>query len=339
MTEGFPEQPPEEGSSFWSEFSPRSIIRTVWKRRMCIGLVWLVLAICSGAVVHKLPAVYTSEAVIVVDSQKIPEKFVSATVASDLQDRIETIKQQILTSGKLKKIIYDYSLYRDKRKTHFEEEILELMRRDISITLIESVRAGGLGRPGAFRIGYTGSEPTLVAQVANRLANLYVQENLTTREVQAQGTSEFLETQLQEAKRRLDQLEASVSSYKLKHIDELPQQQDALVGALAQLRIQLEANRDAINRAQQTKIILENSLSAAEMNLAGYLRASEPVSDESAPNPVAGTATPATPRKSEDIANRVGYPSRTLSRRSSGRDTAPCCPRVRPTVRGAGTGA
>ena len=104
----------------------------------------------------------------------------------------------------------------------------------------------------------------MVAQVTNRLANLYIDENLKTREVQAEGTSEFISTQLQEAKRKLDELEAAVSKYKLAHNGELPQQEAALIGTLSRLQSELEANRDAINRAEQAKLVLDNTLSTLE---------------------------------------------------------------------------
>jgi uncharacterized protein involved in exopolysaccharide biosynthesis len=127
-------------------------------------------------------------------------------------------------------------------------------------------------RPGAFRIGYQGGQPALVMQVANRLTDLYVEQNLKTREGQAAGTSDFLDTQLREAKKRLDELEASVSTYKLAHNGELPQQEAALSGTLSRLQIELEANRDAINRAQQTKVILEGSSNAMEATIAAQTR-------------------------------------------------------------------
>ena len=250
-------------------FSPLSILRTIWKRKLSIGLTWLLVGGIGAGVVYKLPAVYSSEAVILVDSQKIPEKYVSSTVSTDLQDRIATISQQILSSMRLKKIIEDFDLYRDERKSHFEEEILEIMHRDIKITL----ERGWTGnRPGAFRVSYEGATPAVVAQVANRLANYYIEENLKTREVQAAGTSEFMQNQLQEAKKRLDELEAAVSEYKLKHNGELPQQENALSGTLSRLQVELEANRDALNRAQERKLALENTLNLAEATTAAMIK-------------------------------------------------------------------
>ena len=265
----------EEPASGHPGFSLRSIARTVWKRKFCIVAAWILLSLVTVGVVRRLPAVYLAESLILVDSQKIPEKFVSATVDSDLEARISAIRQQILSSGELKKIINEYGLYQKERKTRFEEEILDLMRRDISIDLVLGSSANNK-RPGAFRIGYQGPDPALVARVANRLTDLYVEQNSKTREAQAEGTSEFLDTQLREAKNRLDELEAAVSAYKLKHNGELPQQEASLASALAGLHTRLQANLDAISRAQQTKIIQESALNAMESSGAAQVRALQP---------------------------------------------------------------
>jgi polysaccharide biosynthesis transport protein len=241
--------------------SPLSIARVLWKHKYSLGILWASISMIGFAVVHRMPAIYASEAMILVDSQKIPEKYVSSTVSTDLQDRIQTISQQILSSTQLKKVIDEFDLYHAQRKKLFEEEILETMRKDITINL----ERGWTGnRPGAFRIGYQGPNPSVVAQVANRLADLYIDENLKTREVQAEGTSEFISMQLQEAKKKLDELESAVSQYKLAHNGELPQQEGTLNGTLSRLQTELEANRDAINRAEQTKLFLENTLNTLD---------------------------------------------------------------------------
>jgi polysaccharide chain length determinant protein (PEP-CTERM system associated) len=271
----------EERTSGLPAFSPLSILRTIWKRKIRITVAWVLFTVCAVAVVRLLPPVYLAETVVLVDSQKIPEKFVSATVADDLEERIASIRQMLLSGAELKKVIEEFGLYREERKTQFEEEILELMRKDITITL-ESAMPGSNGasrakRPGAFRIGYQGSDRTMVMQVANRLTDLYVEQNLKTREGQAAGTSDFLETQLRDAKKHLDEMEATVSAYKLAHNGELPQQENTLSGTLSRLQIELEANRDAINRAQQTKVILESSANAMESNISAQSRAWEQV--------------------------------------------------------------
>src|ERR1035438_1411928 len=258
---------PEEESSGRPEFAFPSIARTLWKRKVVIISVWILLSLVAAAVVRELPAVYVAESLILVDSQRIPEKFVSATVAADLEQRITAIREQMLSSAALKQIISDFGLYRKERQTLFEEDIIELMRKDITIEFVETtLGAAKNAQPDAFRIGYQGRDPALVAKVANRLTDLCVDQNLKTREEQAAGTSEFLDTQVQEAKKRLDGLESAVSSYKLRHNGELPQQEAALSAGLSNLHSRLQANMDAIDRAQQTKIIEQSNLSAMQAN-------------------------------------------------------------------------
>src|SRR6516162_2683784 len=120
---------------------PLSILRTVWKRRVRIVAAWALFALVTVAVVRQLPLVYLAESVVLIDSQKIPENFVSATVASGLEERVAAVRQMLLSSGELRKVINEFGLYREERKTYAEEEILEMMRKNINIT----IEAAGLG--------------------------------------------------------------------------------------------------------------------------------------------------------------------------------------------------
>ena len=162
-----------------------------------------------------------------------------------------------------------------------------------AITIEPETKAFTGSRVGAFKVGFQGADPTVVAGVANRISNLYVEENLRTREVEAQGTEEFIENQLQEAKKTLDTLEAAVSKYKLEHNGELPQQQAELSSTLGRLQVALEANRDGINRAQQTKVTLENSLGMAEANLSALSAAMEAAHSDGGAAVVSGGGAPA----------------------------------------------
>lgn len=246
------------------EFSPLSVARMLWKHRLMIGVAALVGSTAVCGVVRILPNIYRSEALILIDSQKIPERYVSSTVNAGVQDRLASISQEILSATRLEKIIDEFGLYRNTRKKLVQEEIIERMRKDINI----DVEKGLSGvRPGAFRVGYQGTNPKLVAQVANELASLFIEENLRTRERQAQGTADFIDSQLQQAKKTLDQLEAKVSAYKLAHGGHLPEQQGALNSRLASSQIELQGNQDAINRAQQNKVVLEGALNMTETEI------------------------------------------------------------------------
>jgi len=252
-----------------AEFAPLTLVRMVGKHKLGVVLITLVLCAISVVIVMMLPATYRAEALILVDSQKIPERYVGSAVGSDLQDRLAAINQQILSSTNLNKLIADYALYKDEKKNHVQEEITEMMKSDIQI----KVERGWVGnRPGAFRIAYEGKSPTMVAEVTNRLANFYVTENLSNREAQAKETQRFIASRLAEAKKNLDDLELKVSQYKLQHNGELPEQETTLNGALSRQQVELQGIQEAINRAQQNKVMTENALSMAESTLADLRR-------------------------------------------------------------------
>ena len=142
-----------------------------------------------------------------------------------------------------------------------DSEIIQEMRKDISVKVEHSWTGGKMA---AFRLGYQGRNPQLVAEVANRLAGLYAAENLRSREDQAEGTVQFLDDQLEQAKQSLNEQEAKVSEFKRLHNGELPEQENSLLGKVGSLRMQLQGTQDALNRLQDDKMMLETSLSGAQ---------------------------------------------------------------------------
>jgi polysaccharide chain length determinant protein (PEP-CTERM system associated) len=282
--------PKRNPSSILPALALPSIARMLWKQKVTIGAIWALVTGIACGVVLRIPQMYKAEALILVDSQKIPDRYVSSTVVSDAQDRLANIGQQILSSGRLEKIIEDFNLYPKERSVHFKEDILAMMREDIQTTPEKTWN----GRTAAFRVSYQGRNPNIVAQVANKIANLYVEENLKARETQAEGTSEFIETQLKEAKEKLDELEAAVSQYKLQHNGELPQQEGSLNGILTRLGTELSVNRDAMNRAQQQKASLQDSLGFAQASEANQLRELQalPAATDAAASAVFSPAAP-----------------------------------------------
>jgi polysaccharide biosynthesis transport protein len=280
---------PKKNTLVPPELSPLSIARMLWKRKVTTLVLCAIGLMVTAVVVYRLPAVYKAEALILVDSQKIPEKYVSSTVNTDVGDRLATINQQIMSTSRLLKIIQNFDLYHQERQTSVQEEIIERMRADIKV---ETIKGWTGGRPGAFRVSYEGKIPSIVAEVTNQLANLYIEENLKTRETQAEGTAEFIDSQLEQAKKSLDEQEAKVSQFKQQYNGTLPQQENSLLSSMSSLRVQLQGNQDAINRAQQNKLMLETALATAEASAEALVRLYQP-------RPTAATASPASePRPS-----------------------------------------
>lgn len=295
------------------EFSPYSIARMIWKQKWLILIIFAVLTATSIVIVQKLPPVYEAAAVILVDSQKIPASMVPSTVTAGLQDRLANLAQQIFSSTRLQALIEQDGLYRDERKSHSMEDLVEEMRENLGIHLIHGIvtgantargtgsSGGGRGNPDAFSVFFRDSNPATAALVANQLANLFIEENLRARERYASDTSSFIDQQLDDAKKSLDQQEAKVSQFKVQHSGELPEQENALIAVEGRLQAEMQSSQDAIDRAQQNKVLYQNSLSMTEASLASLERASRQAAEDVPASGGAGSAAAAPAPKASDV--------------------------------------
>lgn len=239
--------------------SPAHYLRLIAHRKWLVLGVALTIAAGTFLYSRSMPNIYTSETVILVDPQKVPDSYVKSTVTGDVRNRLSTLSQQILSATRLQRIIETLNLYPEDRKKLAREEVITRMRSDISVQVVSEFGASQDFQ--AFRIAYSGKDARLVAQVTNDLASLFIEENLKAREQQATGTTEFLGNQLQETRKDLEQQEAKLKEYKLKHIGEMPEQQSADLQILGQLQSQLQQQGDALARAEQSKLVLQTMLS------------------------------------------------------------------------------
>jgi polysaccharide biosynthesis transport protein len=249
-----------------------AVWNTVRHYRGWIFLGTVVFFLAGATFVLLLPNHYKATTTILVDPQKVPEKYVSPTVASDPTQRLSTISQQVLSATRLQQIIDDMQLYPELRGQVSREELIEIMRKDITIT----VKQGSAAGLSAFTIEYEGRHRDTVAKVANQLAASFIDWNLKNREQQAQDTTEFLDAQLKEAKQNLEEQEAKVSAFKMRHLGEMPEQQSANLQALSQLQTQFQANVEALNRLEVERTLLSRGL---ENSGSGVVKAAPPITE------------------------------------------------------------
>jgi succinoglycan biosynthesis transport protein ExoP len=125
--------------------------------------------------------------------------------------------------------------------------------------------------------------------------------------VQSEGTSEFIQAQLQDSRKRLADMEAAIGSYRLKHNGELPEQAAAITGTLNRIQLEQASNREAIARAESSKSILESTLGMAESTVDALAQRSTPsapvVQDDAGPVAVAPQPRPKKP--SEVLATQL----------------------------------
>ncbi len=170
-----------------------------WHRRRWLALLVFV-AVCAGAVTVavSLPNLYRATATVLVERQEVSEAFVRPSVTSEIETRLQTIREAVMSRSRLTELIQRMNLYPNERNVPIEA-LVARMRREIDGPDIKGVESQMSGRTSmiSFTISYGGRDPDTVALVANALAQMYVQENTSQRAGQAEKTAEFLKTQLE----------------------------------------------------------------------------------------------------------------------------------------------
>jgi polysaccharide chain length determinant protein (PEP-CTERM system associated) len=210
--------------------------------------------ILIGAILYAFysPKVYRASTLILISPQKVPENFVRPTVTSKIEERLQSIGQEILSRTRLEQIISEFKLYSEEAGSLSREEMIDTMRKNVGFE--------ARGKEGHFTVSYMGQDPKVVAMVTNKLASLFIEENLKLREQYSQGTSEFLSSELSATKLKLEQQEKAISQFKKQFVGELPEQRDANFRVLDQLQLQYQRIAENLRAAQDRKLIIQKEL-------------------------------------------------------------------------------
>ena len=201
-----------------------------------------------------LPPVYRSGTLILVEQPTMPKAYVTPNVSDDLQERLQSITQQILSRTRLLQIIDQVKIYGDEHKQLTPDEKVERMRKDIEIELVHDAHNDKIT---AFNVYYSARDPHLAQRVTSELTNLFINENVEVRQQLSEDTTQFLQDQLETARNTLAEQEEKIRVFKGQHVGEMPAQQQSNLAILSGLQSQLQNAEDALNTASQQRIYLQ----------------------------------------------------------------------------------
>ena len=232
-------------------------LRRRWWLALPVFLVWAGTWVTSWF----LPASYKSETLILVERQRVPSNYVTPNVTNDLQQRVQSMTQQILSRTRLMGIIEQFQLYQELKSHLSMDQMVDKMRKDIKI---DSVRTPG--PPGqqtevsAFKISYTSGNPRVAQQVTGQLTSLFIDENLRARTQQSEDTTSFLENELEEARKTLSEQEQRIREFKSNNLGTLPDQLGSNMNILSGLQTHLQEELQGLNQSKQQNLYFTSLL-------------------------------------------------------------------------------
>ncbi len=205
----------------------------------------------SGLVAYLLPATYKSEGLILIESQEIPNDLVRSTVTSYADQRIEVIKQRIMTTSKIMTLVKKYNLYPDLRKKSPVSAIVDLFRENIAVEMVEAnvtdPRSGRARRATiAFKVSFMDKSPQLAQKVANELVTEFLVENTKVRTNRASETTKFLEEEANKFQKQIQIIEKKIAEFKDQYSDSLPELLDHNLTVQERLQTELAYNQNQI---------------------------------------------------------------------------------------------
>ena len=246
-----------------SQLQLEDYIEIIIRRKWFVIIPFIISIIGVIVALITMAPIYQSTTLILVEPQKVPEAYVKATVTEEVQERLNTISQQVMSRTRLESVIKEFDLYHGKKDKMSSEEIVELMRKNIELSV-----KGDSKKSGSFTISFSDNNPETARNVTNRIASLFIEENLKVREQQAEGTTGFLENQLESLKTVLEGHENQIKTFKQRYMGELPSQLETNLRTLDRFQLEMQTTNDLLRSAEERKITLEKQLADLKSSIA-----------------------------------------------------------------------
>jgi polysaccharide biosynthesis transport protein len=233
----------------------RRYLGVVRRRHMLFLIPLLVGWVAVWSASWALAPRYKSSTLILVEQPTMPKNYIESNVNDNLQDRLESIQQQILSRTRLLLIIDKLHLYAGAHEQRTPDAKVGLMRGDINVELVRDNRDDHIT---AFRVNYSSRDPQIAQQVTSEIKDLFINENQAVVLQESQDTTNFISSRLENARASLAEQEAKVREFQGQHEGSLPSQQASNLEILSGLQSQLQNEQDVLNTAKQQRVYLQS---------------------------------------------------------------------------------
>jgi polysaccharide chain length determinant protein (PEP-CTERM system associated) len=214
-----------------------------------------------------LPKRFTSQTIVLVDQPTVSPELVKPVITEQTNQRLASMQEQILSRSRLQPIIEKFGLYPSERGTLHMEELVARLRSAIEVTPVEPMQGSSNRQFPGFHVNVSFDDPQTAQRICYEVTTMFLQESAKYTETQGTLTFEFLDKQLEESKRKLDEQDGKLAEFKNKYMGSLPDNEQSNLGLLATLNSQLDAHTQAVSRAQQDKAVNESLLASQLANL------------------------------------------------------------------------
>jgi len=241
------------------------LLASLWRRKALVGAITAAVFAVGAAIVMTRPSMYEASAVVRVEPQRPGEDMVQRTVSELIEQRLLTVRQELMARPVLQKAIEEMNLYPDIVSEKGMESAVAQMRKDLQ------VRVEG---ETAFEITYANRDPQVAAQVANRLPTIFSEETLKLRQAQAARATDLFNEEMVNMGKAVSTWERKIAQFKVDHLGELPEQMEMNMRGLERVSHELQTKSEELRVAEARRSDLARARNAVDSE-AGRLESAE----------------------------------------------------------------
>jgi polysaccharide chain length determinant protein (PEP-CTERM system associated) len=269
------------GRRYNARYLLRTLRRSWW---MLLGPL-AITGTLAVLVARALPDVYYAQGAVRIVPPRVSEAYVKGALGMGIPERVATARAHVLAPERLKAMIAELDLYPAIRHRVPEDVLLTWLRSSIRINLVSAE---------IYTVGYFGYSKQRVQKVAERLTTQMVEETEKQRAAFSDNRGQFLETELEGARKRLEEHEQKVSDYRRRYAGQLPTQVDANLKMMQSTGAELQSAEDALTRDRTRREELNRELEAASPTAPPAAVTGDGL-DAEIPDPPAGDVTATLP--------------------------------------------
>ncbi len=236
---------------------PLEYLGILARRRMWFIAPFALCLLGGGTLTFLLPPTYRSSARIAIEAPAVATDLVSGRAGLGIDERLRALSQQLRSAAVLERVAREERLVSDQPLDQVVQDLLTRIAVEVPTPI---ARTEGQPELDAFDIVYRDRTAERTQRVAQKLAQVFVEAHSRSREAQAEGTTEFLASQLRSALGRVTDLEKRLRAAKELHMGKLPEQTLANLQTLSGVRSQLESTSNNLRSEQDRLTLLDRQL-------------------------------------------------------------------------------
>jgi polysaccharide chain length determinant protein (PEP-CTERM system associated) len=251
------EQPPSGSSNYFGVLRRRAAYVAVILPLVTLSAVYLAFA---------LPPLYRSTATILLEPSSVNNNVVASTVISYSNEQIEIVEGRVLTVPTLQELVRQFDPY-PKEPWLSSQQKAQRILQNTSVERVDPVTLKPEQESNAFSLHYNNPSSERAAEVAARLAQLFLTYNQRTRSQAAKEAAAFLASQAGDVTRQLRGIDDEIKQFKNQHGDALPEDMPRNQGEIDRVQHDLDTVQQEILQAEEKESLLSVQLSQTSPNL------------------------------------------------------------------------